>query len=305
VEASSVTGTATITVQRGDPGLRRFGRVMRAIGLVGVVAGVTAIVAGLWLLRDVDALLGRSLVLTAESLGTVDASLIVATDSVVVVSDGLARAERTSRGLESSLHDGADLLDETGRMLRGDVASSLESVQRSMPALIQVGGTIDATLRAVDRLPVGPAYDPEEPFDETLRALRDDLDGLPEDLRSQADTIDEAGANLREVGNQGEAIAGSISDVRSSLSEAGAVLGEYRSTAGEARSLLEDTTTDLDRRLVVLRVLVVVLGLVYCAGQALPLYLGHRLAQPRAVIAEDLPASDPERSTAGGGDWST
>lgn len=285
-----MTRTATITVQRDDVSLRRFGRVMRAIGLVGVVAGITAIVAGLWLLRDLDALLGRSLVLTAESLGTVDASLVVATDSVGVINDGLARAERTSRGLEDSLNEGASLLDETGRMLRGDVASSLESVERTMPTLIQVGGTIDATLRAVDRLPVGPTYTPEEPFDETLRALQEDLDGLPEDLRAQADTVDEAGDNLREVGAQGEAIAGSISEVRTSLEEAGEVLGRYRSTAGEAKTLLEDTTADLDRRLLVLRVLVVVLGVVYCAGQALPLYLGHRLAEARTTIIPDVDA---------------
>jgi hypothetical protein len=283
-----VTRTATITVQRGDVSLRRFGRAMRAIGLVGVAAGIIAIVAGLWLLRDLDALLGRSLVLTAESLGTVDASLVVATDSVGVVNDGLARAERTSRGLDDSLDDGADLLDETGRILRGDVAASLESVQRTMPTLVKVGGTIDATLRAVDRLPVGTSYNPDEPFDETLRALQEDLDGLPQDLRAQADTVDEAGDNLREVGAQGEEIAGSISEVRRSLEETGEVLGRYRTTAGEARSLLEATTTDLDRRLLVLRVLVVVLGVVYCAGQALPLYLGHRLAEARTTIIPDV-----------------
>jgi hypothetical protein len=226
-------------------------------------------------------------VLTAESLGTVDASLVVATDSVGVINEGLARAERTSRGLEDSLEDGADLLAETGSILRSDVASSLESVERTMPTLIQVGGTIDATLRAVDDLPVGLSYTPDEPFDETLRALQEDLDGLPEDLRAQADTVDEAGDNLREVGVQGEAIAGSISEVRTSLEEAGEVLGRYRSTAGEARTLLEDTTTDLERRLLVLRVLVVVLGVVYCAGQALPLYLGHRLAEARTTIIPD------------------
>jgi hypothetical protein len=283
-----VTRTATITVQRGDVSLRRFGRVMRAIGLIGVAAGIIAIVAGLWMLRDLDALLGRSLVLSAESLGTVDASLVVATDSVGVVNDGLARAERTSRGLEASLDEGADLLDETGRLLRGDVASSLESVQRTMPTLIEVGGTIDATLRAVDDLPVALTYNPDEPFDETLRALQEDLDGLPEDLRAQADTVDKAGDNLREVGVQGEEIAGSISEVRTSLEEAGEVLGRYRSTAGEARTLLDDTTIDLNRRLLVLRVLVVVLGVVYCAGQALPLYLGHRLAEARTTIVPDV-----------------
>lgn len=271
----------TTVVIHGDPGLRRFGRVLRTVGLVGVFAGGLAIALCLWLLRDVDVMVGRSLALTAESLGTVDASLEVATESVATIGDGLAQAERTSRGLEGTLVDGADLLDETAGLLRGDVASSLDSIKRSMPALVQVGGTIDTTLRAVDQLPVGPSYNPEEPFGETLAALQDDLQDLPRDLRNQADTVDEASDNLRVVGRQGERISVSMTDVRSSLDDASAVLGEYRTTAGDARELIDETTADLGRRLTVLRVLVVVLGLIYCVGQALPLYLGHRLAEAR------------------------
>ncbi|MBW3605772.1 MAG: hypothetical protein KY460_12870 [Actinobacteria bacterium] len=281
-----MTQTLTGTVELHDPALRRFGRIMRAVGIVGVLAGIAAIAAGLWLVQDLDVLLGRSLRLTTESLTAVDSSLTVAVDTVEVVGSGLANAEQTSRGLDATLVDGADLLDETGRMLRGDVASSLESVERTMPALIQVGGTMDSTLRALAQLPVGVEYDPEEPFDETLRALQNDLDGLPEDLRTQADTVDDAGDNLRLVGRQGADIATSIADVRTSLTEASDVLGDYRATAGEARDLMAQTSDDLDRRLLVVRILIVVLGVVFCAGQALPLYLGHRLAEARATVAQ-------------------
>lgn len=273
-----MSGTATITVRRADLGLRRFGRVLRAVGLVGVVSGLLAVAAGLWLLRDLDVLFGRSVVVTAESLATVDASLDVATDSVELISAGLAQAEQTSRGLEDTLDEGADLLADTQELLRGDVAGSLESIQRSMPALIQVGGMIDATLRTLDDLPVGPTYNPDEPFDETLQALSDDLEDLPGDLRAQATTIGRASTNLRAVGADGRAIAASIAEVRGSLDAAGDVLSRYRTSANEARDLLDETTADLGRRLAVLRGLVVLLGVVYCTGQALPLYLGHRLA---------------------------
>lgn len=281
-----MTSTATTTIEVRDPGFRRFGRVMRAIGLIGVVTGLAAIAAGLWLLRDVDVLFGRSLNLTADSLRTVDESLTVAGDTVAVVGDGLARAEQTSRGLEATLTEGAALLDETGRILRGDVASSLESVEATMPTLIQVGATIDSTLRAVGTISGGTSYNPEEPFDQTLTELRQDLDGLPEDLVAQAATIDEAGDNLRLVGAQGEAVAASIGDVRATVDEAGEVLARYQVTATDARTLIERTTADLDRRVLVLQILVVVLGVVYCAGQGLALYLGHRLAEAPAVTHE-------------------
>jgi DNA-binding ferritin-like protein len=278
-EAGIVTATVTSQLHRRDPGLRRVGRLMRTMGIIGVGAGLLAIAVTLWLLSDLDALLGRSLTLTSESLTTVDASLSVAAGSVTSVNDGLADAEQTSRGLEDSLDDGASLLRETARLTRYDIATSLESFERSLPALIQVSGTVDSTLRAVDELPVGPEYDPEEPFDETLQALQDDLDGLPEDLREQADTIDEAGDNLGRVGRQSVGIADSLTEVRTNLDEAGRVLNRYQTTAGRARDLLEQTQSDLDRRLWVLRALVIVLGVIYCFGQILPIYLGTRMAE--------------------------
>jgi methyl-accepting chemotaxis protein len=273
-----VTETMLARLQRQDPTLRRVGRLIRTVGIAGVVAGLAAIAVGLWLIQDLDALLGRSLTLTSESLTTVDSSLMVAAESVTVVGDGLADAESTSRGLEDSLANGAALLRETARLTRSDIAVSLESFERSMPALIQVSGTVDQTLRAVDNLPVGPEYDPEEPFDETLQALQEDLDGLPEDLRDQADAIDEAGSNLARVGRQSVEISTSLADVRASLTETGRVLDQYQATTGQARDLLDDTRSDLNRRLWILRALVIVLGIIYCFGQLLPIYLGSRMA---------------------------
>jgi hypothetical protein len=278
LEVDVVTETMLARLQGQDPTLRRVGRLIRTVGIAGVVAGLAAIAVGLWLIQDLDALLGRSLTLTSESLTTVDSSLMVAAESVTAVGDGLADAESTSRGLEDSLANGAALLRETARLTRSDIAVSLESFERSMPALIQVSGTVDQTLRAVDNLPVGPEYNPEEPFDETLQALQQDLDGLPEDLRDQADTIDEAGSNLARVGRQSVEISTSIADVRASLTETGRVLDQYQATTGQARDLLDDTRSDLNRRLWILRALVIVLGIIYCFGQLLPIYLGSRMA---------------------------
>ena len=303
VETEQAPYRVSTALSRHDPGLRRVGRLMRTVGLVGVVAGVGAIAVCLWLLHDVDRVFGRSLVVSAESLATVDDSLGVAAESVAAVGAGLDDAEQTSRGLESSLTDGADLLQETARLTRNDVASSLESFQRSLPALIEVSGTVDRTLRAVDQLPVGPEYNPEEPFDESLRSLQEDLDGLPGDLREQAAAIDEAGDNLAIVGRQSVDIADSLQDVRVNLDRAGRVLGDYQATAGEARGLLEETQADLGRRLWILRALVVVLGLVYCIGQVLPIYLGHRMATmfapPAKRTSSAVPGSAEEEPPSG------
>lgn len=285
-------GTPRITtvLDLRDPGLRRIGRLMRTVGVVGLVSGIVAVAVGLWLLQDFDTLLGRSLLLTSESLATVDSSLSVAAESVAVVAAGLGDAEDTSRGLEGSLAEGADLLDETARLTRNEVARSLESLERSMPALVQVGASVDTTLRAIDELPVGVAYDPDEPFDASLRSLQEQLNGLPGDLREQADAIEAAGDNMRTVSRQSVDVADSMTDVRASLDDAGEVLGEYRTTAGNARDLLDQTQSDLQRRLWVLRGLLIGLGLVYCVGQLLPIHLGNRMVKAFGPRRSDVDA---------------
>lgn len=278
VELGPASETVTITLSHRDLGLRRVGRLMRTVGMIGVLAGIGAIAIGLWLLYDLDAVFAQSLELTADSLVTVDSSLGVATESVQLVGAGVGDAEETSRGLQESLVEGSGLLRETATLTRTGVAESLESFERSLPALIQVAGTIDSTLRAVDQLPVGPEYDPDEPFDDSLRTLQRNLAGLPDELREQADAIDEAGDNLAAVGRQSVDIANAMRDVRMSLDDAGQVLAEYKTTTSQASALIEGTRADLERRLWILRALVVALGLIYCVGQILPIYLGGRMA---------------------------
>lgn len=272
------TETAIETLVTRDPGMRRLGRLMRTVGILGLIAGGAAISLGLIMLNDVEGLLTNSLELTAESLTTVDSSLQVATGTVDVVRDGLAEADRTSRGLQTSLTEGAALLEQTADLTRTEVAGSIESVAATLPTIVQVGGSIDSTLRTVDQLG-GPQYEPEEPFDVTLQALQDNLAGLPGDLVTQADAIDAAGANLRTVGVQSVEVADAIGGIRTSLDEAGGVLDEYQTTASQAAQLLEETRADLGRRIRLLQVLVVVLGAIYCFGQLLPLYLGHRIVK--------------------------
>lgn len=283
-----MTQTATPTFTRADPGLRRVGRLMRTVGIVGVLAGIVAVALGLWLLRDLEVLLTRSLDLTAESLDTVDSSLDVATGTVEAVRTGLGDAEQTSEDLQTSFTEGATVLEEAARLTRSDVASSLEAVQATLPTIVQVGGTIDGTLRAIDQLGVGDEYSPQEPFDVTLQSLQDSLAGLPDDLRAQAESIDQAGDNLRTVGDRGVAVSESIGEARTSLEVAGQVLGEYQTTASQAAALLDATRDDLGRRVLALQAVVVVLGLVYCIGQLFPLYLGHRLAKAFAPPPDEL-----------------
>jgi ABC-type transporter Mla subunit MlaD len=258
------------------------GKAFIAAGAVGIVASLLGMVVAVAVTAELDRSMRRSLELTGEALEALDASVDVAEETVILVERSLASTEATTRDLVVAFEDGEALLAATADLSEGQIASSLEAVENALPTLIEVAEVMDTTLTALSALPFGPSYDPDEPFDDSLRAVQAELDGLPDDLRAQADLIREAGANLGTVGEGTAAIADDLGGLRDTLDTAASVLGTYARTADEARDLVQQSESNLGRQLVTLRLLIVVGGLAVAAGQVVPLSIGWALRNPDA-----------------------
>jgi hypothetical protein len=256
------------------------GWVLVAIALLGLVASLGGILVGRALLTEAELALERSLTLTSDTLEGLQASITVAEDTVALVEGGLAQAETTTRTLVGTVQEGAVILEGTADLTEGRLADSLESVEESMPSLVQVAGVVDTTLRALSAIPFGPDYSPSEPFDESVREIQRGLVGVPDDLRAQAALIREAAGNLDELGEGTALIAEDLLAIREGMAGAVEVLGSYTATATEAEAMIADTRTGLGSQMGWARVLVTVLGLSVAAGQVVPLGLGYLLLQP-------------------------
>jgi hypothetical protein len=280
---------------------RLAGRVLLAVGVVGLVASLGGIVVGRRLINEMDAALGRSLQVTAESVEALQASVALAEETTVLVSEGLGRAEATTRELRDTFEQGSQLLEGTADLTEDRIAGSLEAVEESLPSLIQVAAVIDRTLSALSALPLGPRYNPDEPFDESLREVQRSLAGVPDDLRVQAALIREAGANLREVGEGTDAIAGDLAAITGGLEQAVEILRSYTATATSARDLVVETQEGLGFQVGLARLLVTLLGLTLATGQVVPLALGWTLLQPveggRRLLRDDVPVAEPPKGS--------
>lgn len=266
------------------------GRLLTALGILGVLGSLAGIVLGQLLLTSADEALSRSLVLTGESLEALEDAVVVAEGTVQLVEEGLGQAETTTAQIAGTVNDGATLLGSTADLTEERLADSLLALEQSLPGLIDVTGVIDTTLTALAALPFGPSYNPDEPFDDSLRELQASLDGVPEDLRRQARLLRATGTNLTEVGAGTEAIAEDLGEIRIGLGDALEVLQDSTTTATSAREAVADTREGLGRQLLQARVLVVLLGLTVAAGQIVPLALGWSLLRPpgaRPLLREE------------------
>jgi ABC-type transporter Mla subunit MlaD len=153
-------------------------------------------------------------------------------------------------------------------------------VDDALPALIDVAAVIDRTLSALSDVPFGPDYDPAEPFDESLRSIQRELDGLPEALRAQADLVRQASGSLAEVRTGTTSIADQLDELERSLRDADRLMDGYADTTARARTVVERRQRELDGDLRSARLLVVALGLTVAAANVAPIGLGWVLDHP-------------------------
>lgn len=261
------------------------GKIMLGVGGVGVVVSIVAGIVGFRFLAELDRALEGTLGLTAQAVDALGSSVELAEDTVVVLERSLQQTESTTRDLVTAFEDAETVLGATADLSEDQVAASLEAVEQAMPALVEVGAVIDRTLSALNAVPFTPDYRPDEPFDDSLRSLQREMEGLPADLRQQADLLRDGKDSLGTVREGTAAIADDLGTLHTTLGSALSVLRDYSATATQAGDLVGDSDARLGRRLAVARVLVVVLGATFLAGQVVPLGIGWFLLHPQAGAA--------------------
>jgi ABC-type transporter Mla subunit MlaD len=258
---------------------RTVGLALLGIGGLGVVVSLVATAVALRFLGQLDTALEGSVGVAAEAVDGLGATVELAGETVTGVNAILERTARTTNDLSRALADAEEVLLATADLSEDQIAGSLEAVEGTLPALIQVAAVIDRTLSALSVIPFGPDYDPEETFDDSLRAIQGEFDGLPEALREQAELIRDGAGELGTTREGTAAIARDLGDLRRTLAASNELLDRYAATATEAQRLVMDDA-DLGRQLGWARVLVLVLGLTVAAGQLLPLGTGWLLLRP-------------------------
>jgi len=256
-------------------------------GLAGILAGLVLAVAGQALVGEVDRTLGASLALTEQALEAVDEALAVGATTLPAVDAALEGTRVSAQEAGAALTSGAQTARSTADVTGTAVADSVEAVQASIPALIQVATAVDGSLRALDALPFGPPYEAEQPFDDAVRDLGAALEGVPDDLRGQAEGLRRTADALAETGATVTTLESDLAQVRDGLADADAVLASSAATARDAHVLLERSRVRLGRRTTATRAAVVVVGLAFAVGQAATVVSGRRLlAEARAFEPE-------------------
>ena len=268
------------------------GRVIVGIALVTLAVTLIGTVVAQHLVRDFHLGVGQSLELTADVLDTVDGSFVIAEEALVIVGDGVTEAQSAVRSLGGSMEEGQQALETLTDLTGVEIADALEDVEQSLPAIEQAATAIDDTLATLNLLPFGLSYDPERPLGETIGEVSAGLEGLPDELRAQADQVERTSAELEAATRSTIATADSLTALDERIDTAAGLVGGYAERATEAALVVDRQRAALDATARRARVLVIAFGVILALGQFGPLYLGLALVRG-GVTTQHAPAPAP------------
>jgi prefoldin subunit 5 len=210
----------------------------RYVGIAVVVLSVASLVAGLILVQGLGNYTRSSISVSQSALEAIG-DTIEAVDQVALdTSASIAAASRSVDEASTAIDTAVDGLDGLSVLLEEDIPETVESIRASMPAAIQAANAIDSTLRALALF--GVDYRPEEPFDESLSRMNTALASIPEDLRSQSESI-------QELIPSGEALVGEIDRLSAQLDGLGESLEQFTSLAATYESTITEAETTIDQ----------------------------------------------------------
>ncbi|MCA9918617.1 MAG: hypothetical protein KC445_11735 [Anaerolineales bacterium] len=282
---------------------RRFiGILLLIIALGGIAFSVIGARLGHQLVDRVATNFTQILLQTSDSLDIASETLLLAKSSIVDVNAVVTTTETTANNLAETVSDTRPLLDQISAVATDQVPDSLETVQAAFPSLEQVAGVIDRTLVTLNSFRIdesifgfdiqydlGIDYEPEIPFDQSVRELGDGLEGIPESLRAMESYISVTSDNLETVSQDIRTLADDLETVNGRLLEFDPLLDEYmvmitnvNDSTRQMRAQLEEESGRIKNG--------ITFAMVWLAlTQIAPLYLGWELVtgrRERATIVE-------------------
>lgn len=198
---------------------------LRAVAVVLGVLTVSVAVAG-WMLLGGIQRLDDAGVMSSETFETLRRTVEVTSSTTSTVADALSDLEVLVETVASSAETTADFVGETAEVTSTRIPRSLEAIERAMPGLIDAASLIDDSLSTLSLL--GVDYQPDTPFDDVLREIQVNLDGLANEVANQGSTLAQLVPEMREVSATAKELTSRVSDTRDHLRTAETVLEDYR-----------------------------------------------------------------------------
>lgn len=260
---------------------------MIAVGVAGALITVFGSVVGWIFVGQLASASDDSLAVTVRSLDAIDSTIDLADTVLVSTTQSVDALAGTLSAVSDSFANGTKAIDDIAT-LATTIGPTLQDASGTVRTLEGIGNDIDALLATLSSLPLAPEYNPSAGLGETLGKLADALETLPGQLDTTATSLTEFTGSADVLQQQLDDLAVSVQSISTDLGDSGALVEQYRSGIADARALAVSTNSDLNRGVVLMRILLILGGLVLLVGQIVPLWLGRTLLDTADATDRDV-----------------
>ena len=275
----------------------RVAHVLYVTGYIATVTSISALVLGLLVVQVGASDLRATLEVSGEAMEAIVDTVDVIEDVTSEIRDSIDAAADGVNGVSATATIGAESIEEVAVFLEEDLPDDLEAIRRAMPAAVQAAGAIDGTLRALRF--VGVSYSPEEPFDDSLRSVEAALADMPDDLRSQSESLRNLVPAATRLAGEADRLALALTRLGDDLATLEGITQTYDQTLTEASATIDLTGSKLDRNLWLLRIALAAMAI---AGVALGVgliamsrFVDLNLSTARVEVTKALAAGSENR----------
>ncbi|MCL4507733.1 MAG: hypothetical protein M1434_06830 [Chloroflexi bacterium] len=267
---------------------RILGLIIVMTAMLGLAACLIATVAGPPLVDRVATGIDDSVTSINGTLDTVSETLQLAQETSSQVITGLNTAEASVLNTAIIISQTRPMVSNVGDIITGDLADSLDQVQATIPILAQLAGNVDKTLSFLSQVNIlgyklGIDYNPATPLDQSIMAVGNSFNGVPDKLRAMSGSINATTQGLDTTAANLDIIASNLHDINASFSSFSRLFGTYLQSTSAIKQRLQVTQIELRNDLQLIKmgllIFVVWLGLTQLA----PLYIGISLLTGRTA----------------------
>ncbi len=268
---------------------RIVGVLFLIMALVGLVIAYQGLRLTTQFIDNLAISMDNALQIATETLDNVESTLMVADQSITDLNDTLETMESTAGNISTSIEETEPLLDDISQVVAHDVPESIESLQATIPTLIEVAGVIDRALGSLSRFEIdqtipivnyriqydlGIDYDPEVPFDAAVTELGASLDGMPETLRGLDTHLDTTKESLMVMTTDLDQLAADMATLNATVQELEPIFDEYIRITIDINDRLRAVQGNIDDQVAQIKRIFTVIFLWMGLLQLVPLYLG-------------------------------
>jgi ABC-type transporter Mla subunit MlaD len=199
--------------------------------------------------------------------------------------------------METSLGQASTALADSAEFLGGSLPQSLGAVHAVLQTVENVAGTVDRTLRVLQRVPFAPTYNPEQPFDQTITNLSKAIEPLPNQVRALSSDLGRLGASADTLTGTMTDLARDIDTLDDQLRDVAALVDRYMATVTRAEHLAQVSRDHLADSGRWAQILLALFGVVFAFSQIVPLWLGSVLISSdpsrRRLLSQDGSGDSP------------